>query len=81
MPIFSVKVVSSSSDPKLDTLIAQMQSFIDQVNDSSLTQTELKQLMLQQQKLINLHLSSMTDIENDHSLCDMSLNEGIDNDY
>jgi len=81
VPVYSVKVVSNSSDPKLDTLISDMKKFIEQVNNSSLSQIELKQLILQQQKLINLHLSSMTDIENAQTLCDMSLNEDIDNDY
>ena len=81
VPVFSVKVVSNTSDPKLDTLIAELQSFIDQVNNSALDQKELKQLILQQQKLMNLHLSTMTDMENNDLLCDITTNEDIDNDY
>ena len=80
VPVRQVKVVSSSSDPKLDTLIASLNEFIEQANHNSLTQTELKELILQQQRLMNIHLSSMTDMENVDLLKGIDLNEDIDND-
>lgn len=80
VPVFSVNVKSSSTDAKIDALIAELETLKAQAKDGIVTHTELYQFMLQQQKLMNLHLSTMTDEDNEDILCDMSMNEDIDND-